>query len=209
MFFEQKYFPTFLTLTRLIVSTFIFPFIVVYLLPYNVWWLNGIVATVFVALCLTDFFDGYYARMYGKETDIGQTLDPIADKFLVYATLISLLAIHKIYFYWVILLIGREIFMMGLRIVALERHLLVTVSCFGKMKTVVQMLLLSFLMVNPYQGVPFKQAPIAHKIEWALLAITIMISFFSAAVYIHTCVSQLLFQRRKRVVNHSKTEEGE
>jgi len=188
MFLEKKYFPTFLTLTRLIVSTFIFPFIVVYFLPYNIWWLNATVAILFLLLCLTDFFDGYYARMYGEETGLGQMLDPIADKFLVYSTLVSLLAIHKIYFYWVILLIGREFFIMGLRIVALERHLLLVVSCFGKMKTVVQMLLLFFLIVNPYQAVPFEQAPIMHKIEWALLAVTITLSFFfSGSLYSYVC----------------------
>ena len=123
--------PTILTLIRLILSPLVLPVILVYLLPLNIFWVNGVLAVIFMLLSITDFFDGYLARKYNQETVLGKVLDPLADKFLTYSALIGLLAAHKIYFYWVVILIGRELFILGLRHVALEHRLEVSVSILG------------------------------------------------------------------------------
>src|ERR1700722_2587731 len=127
--------PTILTLIRLILSPLVLPVLFVYLLPYNNIYINILLALLFIAFSLTDFLDGYLARKYSQETALGSVLDPIADKFLVYSTLLALAVVNKLFFFWVVLLIGREFFMMGLRQVALENNFSVKVSSLGKTKT--------------------------------------------------------------------------
>ncbi|MDP3889126.1 MAG: CDP-alcohol phosphatidyltransferase family protein, partial [bacterium] len=112
--------PIILTLIRLIFSPFLLPLLLVHFLPFNIFWINAILALFFVMVCLTDFFDGYLARKYKQETVLGKLLDPIADKFLLYSTLIVLLSVHKIFFYWPSILIGREFLVMGIRLIAME-----------------------------------------------------------------------------------------
>ena len=97
---------------------------------------------------MTDFLDGYLARRYGLETAIGRVLDPIADKFLVCSCLITLLAVCRIYFIWVILLIGREMAMLSLRHFAALHNISVPVSYLGKIKSCLQMFLLMVLIAD-------------------------------------------------------------
>src|SRR5690242_4970052 len=112
--------PIQLTLIRLIGSPLVLPFFLVYLLPYNNVWLNGFVTLFFLLFGLTDFFDGYFARKNDQITTLGGMLDHVADKFLLYSTLVSLVAVGKLYFFWAIVWIGREFFIMALRQIALE-----------------------------------------------------------------------------------------
>jgi CDP-diacylglycerol--glycerol-3-phosphate 3-phosphatidyltransferase len=144
--------PMLLTFIRLIGSPIILPFFLVYLLPYNILWLNCSLSTLFVLFGLTDFFDGYLARRYHQVTTTGAMLDHIADKFLLYSTLIALVAAHKLYFFWAIIWIGREFFIMALRQIALENNFSITVSSYGKLKTVTQIACLAFVIINPYHA---------------------------------------------------------
>src|SRR6266404_4937914 len=105
-------FPMLLTYIRLIGSPIILPFFLVYLLPLNIFWINCSLAVLFFLFGLTDFFDGYFARKYQQVTTTGAMLDHIADKFLVYSTLIALIAAQKLYFFWAIIWIGREFFIL-------------------------------------------------------------------------------------------------
>ncbi len=98
---------------------------------------------------MTDFLDGYLARRYGLESALGTALDPIADKFLVCANLIALLAIGKIYFWWVIILVGREMSIMSLRQLAALHNITVPVSYLGKIKACFQMFLIILIVARP------------------------------------------------------------
>lgn len=187
--------PTFLTLFRLIVSPLILPLLIVYFLPLNLWWINIAIAGFFVLLCLTDFLDGYLARLLGQESLLGKILDPLADKFLVYATLIALLVIGRIYFYWVILLIGRDFFMMGLRELALEHNFNIRVSWLGKIKTAVLMIFLTWTILNPYYALNIWQQPYWNGIQHCLLALTLLLSWWSAQSYFND------FVRKWRLLN--------
>jgi CDP-diacylglycerol--glycerol-3-phosphate 3-phosphatidyltransferase len=144
--------PMLLTFIRLIGSPIILPFFLVYLLPYNILWLNCSLSTLFVLFGLTDFFDGYLARRYHQVTSTGAMLDHVADKFLLYSTLIALVAAHKLYFFWAIIWIGREFFIMALRQIALENNFSITVSSYGKLKTVTQIACLAFVIINPHHA---------------------------------------------------------
>lgn len=182
--------PTSLTLIRLVLSPLILPLFFVYFLPYNFLPLNIVLGFVFVLFGLTDFFDGFLARKYNQETELGRMLDPIADKFLVYSTLISMLVLNRIYFYWVVLLIGREFFMMGLRFIALSYHLQLPVSHGAKIKTAIQMLFLTILIVNPYHADGLFAAPWINGIEYGLLVIVLVLAYITTKQYYDAFMQQ-------------------
>lgn len=185
-------FPTFLTLIRLILSPIILPLLLVYLLPLNSIIINSLLALLFIFFSLTDFFDGYLARRLGQETSLGKALDPLADKFLVFSVLVSLLAVHKIYFYWVIIFIGREFFVMGLRQIALEKGLMIHVALLGKLKTALQMIYLTIAIVNPYQSLGFNDVGFWwNGVETGLLVVTLLLSLVSARYYYTAFMKEL------------------
>jgi CDP-diacylglycerol--glycerol-3-phosphate 3-phosphatidyltransferase/cardiolipin synthase len=158
------------------------PLLLITFLPLNNITINGVLALTFGLLGLTDFFDGYLARLRGQETALGRLLDPIADKFLVYSTLIALVHTQKLFFYWAIIIIGREFFVMGLREIALFHGFHVPVSCRGKLKTVFQMIWLTFVILNPAQQLACK-ASFWNIAETLLLAITLFLTTYSALMY--------------------------
>lgn len=183
--------PNTLTLIRLILSPLALPLLLAYFLPLNLIWINILLALLFVAFGLTDYFDGYFARRYSQQSVIGGLLDPIADKFLVYSTLIGLLAAGKIYFYWVVLLIGREFFIMGLRLVAQEYAFSIPVSYLAKLKTAVTMLCLTYIIYNPYQQLGLTGAFGANMLEYVLLAASIGLSLYTAKQYLDGFLARL------------------
>lgn len=188
--------PTLLTLLRLIFSPLILPLLFAYLLPYNWMWLNIVLCSSFILLSITDFFDGYLARKYNQETVLGRVLDPLADKFLTYSALIGLLVAHKIFFYWVVILIGREFFVMGIRHVALEHNFSVPVSKMGKLKTVVQMLMIIFIIINPHQNLGLNEIR-WNGTEFGLVFLTLFLSIFTAYQYYDEFIGQLREKMKK------------
>jgi CDP-diacylglycerol---glycerol-3-phosphate 3-phosphatidyltransferase len=183
LLFKDLTISLWLTLTRLIVAPIIIPFLLVYLLPSHTMSNNIALAFLFILFCLTDFFDGYLARRYDQETVWGKILDPIADKFLVYSTLIALLAVHKIYFFWVVVFVGRDFFMMGLRSIAAEYDIVLAVTYLAKIKTMVQMLLLVFLILQPGSICSVSYMPLWWLVESCLLYTALVLSVVTAYQY--------------------------
>ncbi len=171
-----------LTLIRLIGAPFVLPFFLVYLLPFNNFFINTFLALLFLAFGMTDFLDGYYARKYSEVTALGSTLDHLADKCLLYSTLIALVAAHKIYFMWAVVWIGREFLVMGVRILALEHNFSIFVSAFGKSKTAAQIACLAFIIFNTYQHMGMS-AVLWNGIELFLLIVATFLSMWSAYKY--------------------------
>lgn len=181
--------PNLLTFSRLILSPLLVPIMFVYGLPMHSLELNILLAVLFVFLSLTDFLDGYLARKYGQETLIGRLLDPLADKFLLFSALIALVYVHRIYFYWAIILIGREFFMMGLREIAINYGISIHVSILGKIKTSLQLIFLTFVIINPHQHLGM-HAPIWNGVEYLLLGFTLFFTILSACVYYQDFMNQ-------------------
>jgi CDP-diacylglycerol--glycerol-3-phosphate 3-phosphatidyltransferase len=151
MIINKIWLPNLLTVTRLIASPLILPFLIVYLIPLDYQVLNYAVGLLFFGFCLTDFFDGHYARKFDNSSKIGSLLDPIADKFLMYAALIPLVAIGKVYFFWAIILIGREFLVMGIRLIGSEYQIKVPVVFLAKCKTVLEMAYVGCVIVQTSQ----------------------------------------------------------
>ena len=111
-------------------------------------WLDYIAGLIFVIASVTDFFDGYIARSWNQITKLGGILDPLADKMLMLGGFIGLMAIDRASVWAVFLILTREFFITGVRVLAASEGKNVTASMIGKIKTVIQMFAIGFLIMN-------------------------------------------------------------
>ncbi len=105
-------------------------------------WGKIIATLIFIIAAITDYFDGYLARKYNMITTFGKFIDPIADKLLVSAALIVMVAYREISYTsaWVtVIIIAREFAVTGLRLICAEQGLVIAASKAGKFKTVTQL----------------------------------------------------------------------
>ena len=112
---------------------------------------NWAAFAVYTYACITDFFDGYLARAWHQQSAMGRFLDPIADKLLIAAVLIMLVANDNITGITVVaaaVILAREILVSGLREFLAEVQVRVPVTVLAKWKTFIQMLALGFLLVG-------------------------------------------------------------
>lgn len=103
---------------------------------------------IFLAAALTDLLDGYLARRWQQITTVGTLLDPIADKLLVSAALISLVQIHRVPAWMVVVIVGREFAVTGLRGIAAVEGYTIQASDLGKTKMVAQVAAISLVMLS-------------------------------------------------------------
>ncbi len=156
-------------------------------------YLGHIACWIFVAASITDFLDGYIARKRNIVTVFGSFLDPIADKFLVVASLIMLLALDRVNAVVVIILVLREMYMTSLRLLALTEDIQVPVSSLGKWKTTAQMVSIPMLMIHEkFLGLPL---PIMGTV---LIYIAAFISLLSALLYSLSMVKKLRERRLEK-----------
>jgi CDP-diacylglycerol--glycerol-3-phosphate 3-phosphatidyltransferase len=133
--------PNSLTLFRI----FLVPFLVVVLLTkYS----NPLGLGIFLVAAITDFFDGYFARRMKKITRLGALLDPIADKLLISAAFISLVELGLAKAWMVVIIIGREFAVSGLRSIAAQQGVTIAASPLGKTKTISQVVAISLLIIS-------------------------------------------------------------
>ena len=116
-------------------------------------------AFTFFLACWSDFFDGYLARRHGITSTLGKLLDPLADKLLVMAALVMLAAMPRtprVPAWIVVLVVGRELAVTGLRAVAVSEGIVLAAEELGKYKTIFQMLALHGLLLHyQFLGVDF------------------------------------------------------
>jgi CDP-diacylglycerol--glycerol-3-phosphate 3-phosphatidyltransferase len=166
--------PNSLTLARI----FLIPIVVAVLLtkemPNWVFW--G--ASLFLVTALTDLLDGYLARRRKQVTTLGRLLDPIADKLLISSALISLVWLKMVPAWMVVIIIGREFAVSGLRSIAAHEGFSINVSTLGKGKMVTQVAaVVGILLGHKYEG--WVQGT-AKVLLWAvvILALVSMLQYF-------------------------------
>jgi len=145
-------FPNFLTILRI----FFVPLLVAALVQENVVLNVGslrvthewLALAIFLSAAATDLLDGYLARRWRQVTTIGTLLDPIADKLLVSAALISLVEVRMLPGWMAILIIGREFAVSGLRSIAAAEGYTIKASDLGKTKMFSQVIAISFMLVS-------------------------------------------------------------
>src|SRR5271163_4569719 len=103
---------------------------------------------VFLAAAATDLLDGYLARRWGQVTTVGTLLDPIADKLLISAALVSLVQIRKVPAWMVVLIIGREFAVSGLRSIAAAEGYTIRASDLGKTKMITQVIAICMILLS-------------------------------------------------------------
>jgi CDP-diacylglycerol---glycerol-3-phosphate 3-phosphatidyltransferase len=137
--------PNALTLLRILAV----PVVVVALLGETP---NGdeLAAAVFALAALTDGLDGYFARSRDAVTTFGKLMDPLADKLLIVAALVSLVSLDRLQAWVAMVIIAREIAVTGLRAIAAERGVVIAASWMGKVKTVLQIAaVIALIAVDP------------------------------------------------------------
>ena len=145
--------PNTLTILRI----FFVPFLVAVLVEQNLrieWRGAVLVSNAFLALAIfliagaTDLLDGYLARRWKQITTVGTLLDPIADKLLISAALISLVQIRRVPAWMVVLIIGREFAVSGLRSIAAAEGYTIQASDLGKTKMITQVVAIAMVLLS-------------------------------------------------------------
>lgn len=134
----------------------------------HVSWLDYFAALIFVLASATDFFDGYIARQWDQKTTLGAVLDPLADKMLTLAAFLGLLMIGRANPWAIYLIMTREFFITGLRVMAVSEGKNIEATMAGKVKTVFQMIAIGFLMMN---------WPLANALLWFAVFLTLYSGF--------------------------------
>src|SRR3974377_1241217 len=171
-------FPNSLTLLRI----FIVPLLIVVLLTrspnvvlwgfpmhFEVW---GVL--ILLAAAATDWADGYFARRNRQVTTLGLVLDPIADKLLISAAFISLVDMHLVAGWMVVIIIGREFTILGLRNIASAEGFTIAASALGKKKMVLQVSAVAVLIMGA-------RHPSIRPVSTILLWLVVVSALVSAA----------------------------
>jgi CDP-diacylglycerol---glycerol-3-phosphate 3-phosphatidyltransferase len=149
--------PNVLSLSRVFLAPLVMVFLTlrgqfgnIFGLPFG----DILAGLVFTIAALTDTVDGYIARKHGMVTNLGKLIDPLADKILVVAALISLVQLQRLPAWIVVVIISREFFVTGLRMVAVSEGVVIPASRGGKVKTVTQIIAILMVIFNVPGGLP-------------------------------------------------------
>jgi CDP-diacylglycerol--glycerol-3-phosphate 3-phosphatidyltransferase len=175
--------PNVLTLLRILAV----PVIVVALLGETP---NGdaLAAGVFALAALTDGLDGYIARRRRDVTTFGKLMDPLADKVLIIAALVSLVSLGRLAAWVAMVIIARELAVTGLRAVAAEQGVVISASWLGKLKTALQVAAVFALIIwNP--------SPVAVDV---LVYVAVAVTVISGADYFFGLRRRIAAERERR-----------
>jgi len=157
---------------------FLVPVFMMFLLnkiPYGV----SIAAGVFIIAAITDTLDGYIARKRNEITNFGKFMDPLADKLLVSAALISLVQMGKLSAWIVVVIIAREFTISILRAVAAAEGIVIAASWWGKAKTITQIIAIIAILLDNF---PFKY--INFPFDMIMMWISVIFTIASGIDYI-------------------------
>ncbi|MBI1790358.1 MAG: CDP-diacylglycerol--glycerol-3-phosphate 3-phosphatidyltransferase [Acidobacteria bacterium] len=193
--------PNILTILRI----FFVPLLVAALVQENVTMQVGrvlvtnewLALAIFLAAAATDMLDGYLARRWGQVTTIGTLLDPIADKLLISAALISLVQVRAVPAWMVILIVGREFAVSGLRSIAAAAGYTIHASELGKTKMAAQVLAVSWLLASIRHPA---LAPTAALLMWGVLIFTLVSAVDYFRKFWHKVEVEVKDRRRRELL---------
>ena len=183
--------PTIMTWTRIVAIPLI---IGVFYLPMEAATANLVATVMFVVFAATDWLDGYLARKLNQTSAFGAFLDPVADKFLVCASLLELVSLKRADVFVALIIIGREIAISALRewMAQIGASKSVAVHMVGKVKTVVQMVAIPFLL---YDGLLFR---VIDTRIWGtgLIWIAVVLTIWSMVYYLQKALPEIRARAR-------------
>lgn len=175
-------FPNIVSISRILLIPFL---VIAYYLPFA--GAHSLASTIFLIACLTDWLDGYLARKLNQSTPFGAFLDPVADKLVVAASIILVIGHGGLEWLTLpsIVIIGREIAVSALRewMAELGMRKSVAVSYVGKVKTVLQMISVLFLLYYTAGATPAWFLILGYVMYYAAAGLTLwsMFLYFKAA----------------------------
>ena len=162
-------------------------FIAVLLAPWPEWfglaasftndWKSIVAAAIFVLISCTDWLDGYLARSRNEVTDFGKFMDPLADKILVAAALISLVELGSLPTWVVMVILAREFIISGVRMMAASKGVVIAASMLGKFKTVFQMIAIVLFTIKDSHMIGSLHEAL-HDTLWVVSWIVMLIALF-------------------------------
>jgi CDP-diacylglycerol--glycerol-3-phosphate 3-phosphatidyltransferase len=186
--------PNALTLTRIVLV----PVLFIVLLKSPGKFLSFVAALVFALASITDFLDGYLARRLNLVTTLGKFLDPLADKLLVGVALIMMIQLERVAPWIVALIVGREILVISLRMVAVREQIVIETTKMAKFKTGFQIAAVIGLLIH--YGYRIGTGPSSfvldfHALGTWLLYIALVITLWSGADYFHKFIKLVSVSR--------------
>jgi cardiolipin synthase (CMP-forming) len=155
-------------------------------------WLRWVALAVFIAAAITDYLDGYYARIWNQHSAFGRMLDPIADKLLVASCLLMLAAdgiIHGWTLWAAIVILCREILVSGLREYLAGLRVSVPVTKLAKWKTTVQLIAIGFLLAGEAGD---ELVPVVTQIGLVLLWVSAIFTIYTGWDYFRAGIHHLI-----------------
>ncbi|WP_104760943.1 CDP-diacylglycerol--glycerol-3-phosphate 3-phosphatidyltransferase [Helicobacter cetorum] len=146
-----KLLPNFLTISRIFLALFLLFLLLnthTYFSSLSPKETDTLATLVFLIAALTDLLDGYIARSYKAKSRFGEVFDPLADKMLILSAFLGLVHLGKVDAWIPFVILGREFFISGLRVLAANEKKDIPVSKLGKYKTVFQVLAIASLLAN-------------------------------------------------------------
>jgi CDP-diacylglycerol--glycerol-3-phosphate 3-phosphatidyltransferase len=140
-------------------------------------WREVVAVAIFLLAAATDWLDGFLARRRGQVTTLGKLLDPIADKLLTCSAFISLVELRLAPAWMIVIIVGREFAVTGLRSIAATRGLIIAASPWGKYKTVSQVVAITLLILTHTleRWLPFVR--LGEAALWVVMALAVFSMF--------------------------------
>lgn len=184
----DKNLPNKLTMSRVIAIPV---FIVLFMLSFkNIGTINigsysidifrFLAALVFVIASITDYFDGKLARKYNLISNFGKLMDPLADKMLVVTALLLLTESREVHFLCTLVVVLRELTISSIRLIALEKNVVIAASIWGKLKTASQMVAIVMILFN------------LHTISTVMYYVVFTIFYISTAFVIISLIDYII-----------------
>jgi CDP-diacylglycerol--glycerol-3-phosphate 3-phosphatidyltransferase len=164
------------------------------LIPVFLWLLayenrrnSFLAAAVYSVAALSDWLDGWLARVSGKVTTLGKFLDPLADKVIVLSALVMLVRLGRVPVWVVVIILTREFLISGLRTIAVSEGLVIAASQGGKWKTSLQLTGIICLMLHYHYPIDYLFGTAMtdfHAVGIALLYLSVVLGVVSAVEYV-------------------------
>ncbi|HBB41195.1 MAG: CDP-diacylglycerol--glycerol-3-phosphate 3-phosphatidyltransferase [Nitrospirae bacterium CG18_big_fil_WC_8_21_14_2_50_70_55] len=167
-----KHLPNSLTLLRVLLVPLFVLFHYPIVVDDHTYWAAG---WTFTFAAITDFFDGYLARRYHLVTRLGKLLDPIADKVLITAALVMLVEIERAEAWIVVVILGREFAVTGLRALAASEGVVLAAESLGKWKVGAQITAILMLLAHRIWFLPFLPfRPMGTFFLWVAMVLAVV-----------------------------------
>ena len=188
--------PNKLTILRFIMALIV---IIIYVLPYEAMgWVPTEIPTtgfnvidlvccvLFIIASVTDTLDGNIARKRNLITNFGKFMDPLADKFLVNSSLILLSVYNEMYLpaIIVVLMLGRDLVVDGIRLVAASKGKVIAANIYGKIKTVAQMIVIPIIFLKGFP-LNYLLGEYTYIFTIVIACISLVLSLISGAIYVY------------------------